>query len=68
MDIKICSSISEINHQQWNNLLIDNNPFIRHEFLHALEIHQCVGEKFGWVPKHIAIYEEKQLVGAMPLY
>ena len=68
MEIKICSSISEIDCQQWNDLLIDKNPFTRHEFLHALEIHQCVGEKFGWIPRHIAIYEENQLIGAMPLY
>ena len=68
MEIKVCSSISEINCNQWNDLIIDNNPFTRHEFLHALEIHQCVGEKFGWIPKHIALYEKNQLIGAMPLY
>jgi uncharacterized protein len=68
MEIKICSSISEINCKQWNYLVIDNNPFTRYEFLYALEAHQCVGEKFGWIPKHIAIYENKQLIGAMPLY
>jgi uncharacterized protein len=68
MEIKICDSISEIDRQQWNDLLVDKNPFTRHEFLNALEIHQCVDEKFGWIPRHIAIYEKKQLVGAMPLY
>ncbi len=68
MEIKICPSISEIDKTQWNALLIDNNPFIQYDFLHALESHHCVDEKFGWVPRHIAIYENKQLVGAMPLY
>jgi len=68
MEIKICSSISEINKDQWNSLVVDNNPFIRYEFLHALESHQCVGKKFGWIPKHIAIYENNLLIGAMPLY
>jgi predicted N-acyltransferase len=68
MNIKICQSISEIDSQQWNHLVIDNHPFTRYEFLHALEVHHCVGEKFGWIPKHIAIFKEQQLVGAMPLY
>jgi len=68
MEIKICSSISGIDKQHWNSLVIDNNPFTRYEFLHALEVHQCVGEKFGWIPKHIVIYEDKTLIGAMPLY
>ena len=68
MEIKICQSISEIDKQQWNDLLWDNNPFCRHEFLHTLEVHQCVAEKFGWIPRHIAVYEGQQLIGAMPLY
>jgi predicted N-acyltransferase len=68
MEIKICSSLKDIDKQQWNALLIDNNPFCRYEFLDALEVHQCVAEKFGWIARHIAIYEENKLIGAMPLY
>ena len=68
MQIKICQKISMIDRQQWNALVMDNNPFIRYEFLAALEQHQCVGETFGWLPCHIAIYEDNLLIGAMPLY
>lgn len=66
--IQICNNIDLIEPQQWNALLVDNNPFTRHEFLAALEHHQCVGETFGWLPCHIAIYEADKLIGAMPLY
>ena len=71
--IKIHQNISSIPKEQWNTLIVDNNPFIRHEFLHALERHECVGKAFGWLPRHIAIYEnnksaQSQLVAAMPLY
>ncbi len=72
--VKIHSDISEIPQEQWNKLIVDNNPFIRHEFLQALEDHHCVGTEFGWLPRHIAIYEEtdqsgtSELVAAMPLY
>jgi len=46
----------------------DNNPFVRHEFLNAMEKHGCVGEKFGWLPRHISVYEDNLLIAAMPLY
>ncbi len=68
MNIKICSQISDIDPVQWNRLLEDNNPFVRHEYLDALEKHHCVGERFGWIPHHIAIYDQEQLIAAMPLY
>lgn len=68
LEVKIHTAISEITADAWNALVRDNNPFLRHEFLNALEKHGCVGEKFGWLPRHIAVYEDDQLVGAMPLY
>ena len=52
----------------WNALLSDNNPFVRHEFLNALEQCDCVGESFGWLPHHISVYNGDELIGAMPVY
>lgn len=54
--------------EQWNALVIDNNPLLRHELLEAMEICECVGEKFGWFPRHIAVYDGSELAAAMPLY
>lgn len=68
MQTKICRQIKDIDSTQWNALIQDNNPFLRHEFLSALETHGCVGEHFGWIPRHIAVYEKEQLIAAMPLY
>ncbi len=69
MKIKIYPEINQIPADAWNALVKDNNPFLRHEFLSALEAHHCVGEDFGWVPCHIGIYDaENTLIGAMPLY
>lgn len=68
MQIEICNQIKQIHPEQWNALVQDNNPFLRHEFLSALETHQCVGEQFGWYPRHIAVYQDDELVAAMPLY
>ena len=57
MQIHIHAQISQINADQWNHLVTDNNPFMRHEFLHALEKHECASPEFGWHPCHIGIYE-----------
>jgi predicted N-acyltransferase len=77
MQINIHSQISQIPMDQWNRLVKDNNPFMKHEFLAALEKHGCVSDKFGWHPCHVAVYEDsrnnenntsKTLIAAMPLY
>jgi len=68
LNIRIHSRIEEAPSSEWNALLRDNNPFLRHEFLHALEEQGCVGEAFGWLPCHIGVYESGRLIGAMPLY
>ena len=66
--IKIHTNIIEIQCDAWNSLVKDNNPFLQHEFLHALEEHGCVGERFGWLPRYIAVYENDTLIAVMPTY
>ncbi|MDJ0805968.1 MAG: GNAT family N-acetyltransferase [Gammaproteobacteria bacterium] len=46
----------------------DHQPFLTHGFLAAMEHQGCVGETFGWLPRHIGVYDDAQLVAAMPLY
>jgi len=68
MQINIHSEIKQIAANDWNSLVKDNNPFLRHEFLAALENNNCASDRFGWHPCHIAIRKNKKLVAAMPLY
>lgn len=71
MEIVVHRRISEINAKQWNALLSDNNPFMRHEFLNGLEVSECVCEQTGWHPTHLAAYSDQSktvLLGAMPCY
>ena len=45
------------------------HPFLRHEFLAALERHGCVGEEQGWLPCHITVRDaDDRLCGLAPLY
>lgn len=71
MDIVVHDSLSEIDALQWNALVSDNNPFLRHEFLVGLEFTNCVNRDNGWEGSHIAIYSDetrKVLIAAMPCY
>jgi len=71
MDIIVHQSIAEIEPDQWNSMLDSDNPFMRHEFLHGLELCSCVSELSGWQPSHIAIYSDssqRRLLAAMPCY
>jgi uncharacterized protein len=65
--LQVLSSISGVSAEDWNRLAGDN-PFVSHAFLHALEASGCVTRESGWEPRHLALYENNQLVGAMPLY
>lgn len=68
MQIKLINRIADVDAASWNALLTDNNPFCQHEFLHALEQQQCVGEQFGWIPRHLIISENSVLIGGAILY
>ena len=48
MQLKILTAIADVEAAQWNALAGTGNPFLRHEFLAALERNGCVGEQHGW--------------------
>jgi predicted N-acyltransferase len=62
------SSMDSIDAEQWN-LLAGDYPFLRHEFLAALERSGCVGEGTAWLPAHLSAKDPAgRLIGAMPVY
>ena len=61
-------SIAEIDAAQWNALAGGRQPFLRHEFLLALEQTRCVCAAGGWQPQHLLLSEGGAAVAAMPLY
>ncbi len=68
MHTSVIQQIKDIPAGQWNSVTGTSNPFLRYEFLAALEQHHCVGEHHGWLPRHIAAYDDDKLVGVVPLY
>lgn len=69
MPTRILNSIASVAAAQWNALNATGTPFLRHEFLGALELEGCVGEASGWLPHHLLLEDTAgRIQGAMPLY
>lgn len=65
--IQILDKLADVDAAAWNELAGDN-PFLRFEFLNNLERSGCVSRDTGWEPRHILLWREASLIGAMPLY
>jgi uncharacterized protein len=61
------TTLAAIDAGSWNALAGDS-PFLKHEFLHALEQSGCVGHGTTWQPCHIVARDEHGLAGALPLF
>jgi predicted N-acyltransferase len=63
------AGIDEVAASDWNALATASGvPFVRHEFLAALEHAACVGPDTGWRPRHVLARRGARIVGALPLY
>jgi uncharacterized protein len=70
-------SIADVDAADWNALVGADSgtsasgaqPFLRHEFLLALEESGCAVAQTGWEPKHLVLEDgDRKLLGALPLY
>ena len=62
------SSIRDVDADAWNALAADS-PFLRHEFLSALERAGCVGGGTAWEPAYLTCSNDAgRVIGALPLY
>ncbi|MFC3114535.1 GNAT family N-acetyltransferase [Cellvibrio fontiphilus] len=68
MQIRFTSSILSLEPAAWNALCPADYPFIRHEFLAALELSGCTTGQSGWQPYHLLVEAAGQLIAVMPGY
>lgn len=69
LEVRIHDSLETVAADEWNRLGGDQEPLLSHEFLIALERNGCLGDKFGWYPRHVIIRDcSGKLLGAMPMY
>ena len=67
LSAKIIDSLNDIPALEWNRLIPDSNPFLKHEFLAGLERHNCL-DGHCWSPSHIVIFDKENIVAAIPMY
>lgn len=68
MELRHHARIAEIPADAWDALAGNDQPFLRHAWLAALEDQGCVGRHTGWQPAHAALWDGDRLLAAMPLY
>ncbi len=69
MKLTIHRSMLEVDAEAWNALTGTANPFLRHEFLTALETTGCVSPQAGWIPLPVTLHDDLgRLIAAAPAY
>ncbi len=68
LEARFLPSLTRIACADWNRVAGTDYPFLRHEFLLALEESGCTTADSGWQPYHVTLYRDERLVALMPLY
>jgi len=68
MKTAVVSSIDELDRERWNGLSGTDSPFLRHEFLAALEHSGCLGAEVGWLPAYVVLNDAQGLAAAAPAF
>ncbi len=69
METRIAGTLADVDAAEWNALPSAQLPFLRHEFLLAMEESGCATPETGWEANHILLSgRDGRLCGAMPLY
>ncbi len=69
LEFRTHERISQIGASAWQTLVgEDCLPFLRYEWLSALEDTGCIEPDRGWLAMHVAAYENGELVGIAPTY
>ncbi len=69
MQLEVLKRFEEVEPAEWN-ALAGEFPFLRHEFLSALQRHGCVGRDYGWIPYFLLLRDgpDGALVAAAPTF
>lgn len=63
------NQIAEIPQAEWDALALPlDTPFLEWQWLHNMEHSGSVAPKTGWMPNHLAVWRDRSLIAAAPLY
>ncbi len=67
--LKLVGRIGDIDADGWDACAGAENPFLSHAFLKALEDSGSVGQRTGWLPRHLVVEDvDGRLIAAAPTY
>ena len=66
--VEVAQRIAQIPAVAWNALTDGSNPFVRHEFLAALENSGCTGPGTGWEPCFVLLHDAAGLAAGAPAW
>jgi predicted N-acyltransferase len=66
-ELKIIEDLADIPPADWD-ALAGGDPFVSHAYLYALQQSGCATAQFGWQAQFLTLWQDDQLLGAMPLY
>jgi predicted N-acyltransferase len=67
--VKILGSIGDVDADEWDACAGNDDPFVGHAFLNALEASGSVAPATGWAAQHLTIEDEAgRLLACAPLY
>ncbi|PUA97400.1 hypothetical protein C8C99_2248 [Acidovorax sp. 107] len=68
---RVLPCVQDVGAEAWNRLLAQQShptPFMRHEYLAALESSGSATPRTGWTPRFMTLWQGDTLVAACPLY
>ena len=68
---RVLPSVLDVDTDAWNRLLAQQShptPFMRHEYLAAMQASGSAVPATGWTPRFVALYDGTKLVAACALY
>ena len=69
MKFRWCHDISQISSDRWQALVTDRtSPFLEYEWLYCLEASGSAQPNTGWMPCHLLVEVNGELVAAAPMY
>jgi uncharacterized protein len=69
MELRLLERVRDVDREAWNALVgPEDSPFVEWTWLDCLEEAGCVGAGTGWLPRHLALFDGRDLVAAAPAY
>lgn len=68
IEVRLAQGIDQIDPADWDACAGDDQPFLSHAFLSALESSGAASAETGWLPLHLVAEQRGQVIACAPMY